>query len=78
MEIEELAAKAINANLKLIECPIRHLACRKATKSVPAFTGAPAGPGIEMKFNTMVKDILIEAIPKGIVTTDETFCALRS
>ena len=35
-ELREIRRKAIGANLKLIECPIRHLGQKKATKSTPA------------------------------------------
>ena len=49
-EIREIRRKAINANLKLIECPIRHL-------------------GVEILFNTMVANILIEDnAVTGVVT----------
>ena len=76
-EIEEIRRKAINANLKLIECPIRHLGTEEGYKIYTRLQEHLLAQGIEMKFNTMVKDILIEGdTVKGIVTDkDETFCA---
>ena len=76
-EIEEIRRKAINANLKLIECPIRHLGTEEGYKIYTRLQEHLLAQGIEMKFNTMVKDILIDGdTVKGIVTDkDETFCA---
>ena len=68
-EIEEIRRKAINANLKLIECPIRHLGTEEGYKIYTRLQEHLLAQGIEMKFNTMVKDILIEGdTVKGIVT----------
>ena len=67
-EIEEIRRKAINANLKLIECPIRHLGTEEGYKIYTRLQEHLLAQGIEMKFNTMVKDILIDGdTVKGIV-----------
>ena len=76
-ELREIRRKAINANLKLIECPIRHLGTEEGYKIYTRLQEHLLASGVEMKFNTMVKDIIIEDNEaKGIVTDkDETFCA---
>lgn len=68
-EIQEIRRKAINANLKLIECPIRHLGTEEGYKIYTRLQEHLLAQGICMKFNTMVTDILIEENQvKGIVT----------
>lgn len=76
-EIQEIRRKAINANLKLIECPIRHLGTEEGYKIYTRLQEHLLGHNIKIKFNTMVKDILIEdSQVKGVVTSEgETFLA---
>ena len=76
-EIQEIRRKAINANLKLIECPIRHLGTEEGYKIYSKLQEHLEQAGVEMKFNTMVKDILVEeGKVKGVVTEDgETYLA---
>ena len=76
-EIQEIRRKAINANLKLIECPIRHLGTEEGYKIYSKLQDYLTNAGVEMKFNTMVQDILVEeGVAKGIVTDgDETYLA---
>ncbi|MDO5415656.1 MAG: NAD(P)/FAD-dependent oxidoreductase [Lachnospiraceae bacterium] len=76
-EIEEIRRKAITANLKLIECPIRHLGTEEGYKIYTRLQEHLLSRGITMQFNTMVKDILIEdGTAKGVVTDkEETFYA---
>ena len=59
-EIEDIRRKAINANLKLIECPIRHLGTEEGYKIYTRLQEHLLSQGITMEFNTMVKDIIIE------------------
>ena len=59
-EIREIRRKAINANLKLIECPIRHLGTEEGYKIYSRLQEHLLEQGVEMEFNTMVKDIIIE------------------
>jgi uncharacterized protein len=59
-EIREIRRRAINANLKLIECPIRHLGTEEGYKIYTRLQEHLLASGVEMKFNTMVQDILIE------------------
>ena len=76
-EIEEIRRKAINANLKLIECPIRHLGTEEGYKIYTRLQEHLLAQGVIMEFNTMVKDIIIEdGTVKGIITDkDETYHA---
>ena len=76
-EIEEIRRKAIQANLKLIECPIRHLGTEEGYKIYTRLQEHLQKQGVHIEFNTMVKDILIEENQVWGVLTDkgETFCA---
>ncbi len=71
-EIREIRRKAINANLKLVECPIRHLGTEEGYKIYALLQKHLEEQGVEMMFNTMVKNIIIEDNEvKGIVTDKE-------
>ena len=71
-EIREIRRRAINANLKLIECPIRHLGTEEGYKIYTRLQEHLLNSGVEMLFNTMVEDILIEDQKvKGIVTVNK-------
>lgn len=59
-EIREIRRKAINANLKLIECPIRHLGTEEGYKIYSRLQQHLLDEGVEMMFNTMVNDIVVE------------------
>ena len=76
-EIQEIRRKAINANLKLIECPIRHLGTEEGYKIYTRLQDHLLSQGIQMEFNTMVNDIIIEDGRAKAVVTDkgETFHA---
>lgn len=68
-EIQEIRRKAIGANLKLIECPIRHLGTEEGYKIYTRLQEHLLENGIQIAFNTMVQDILIEnGRATGIVT----------
>ena len=69
-EIREIRRRAINANLKLIECPIRHLGTEEGYKIYTRLQEHLLKEGIEIIFNTMVEDIIIEDQKvKGITTS---------
>ncbi|MCC8061191.1 MAG: NAD(P)/FAD-dependent oxidoreductase [Clostridiales bacterium] len=76
-EIEEIRRKAINANLKLIECPIRHLGTEEGYKIYTRLQQHLLEHDIQIEFDTMVKDIIIEdGAARGVVTDkDETYLA---
>jgi uncharacterized FAD-dependent dehydrogenase len=72
-EIREIRRRAINANLKLIECPIRHLGTEEGYKIYTRLQEHLLAEGVTMLFHTMVQDILIEDQQvKGIIATDGT------
>ena len=76
-EIREIRRKAINANLKLIECPIRHLGTEEGYKIYSKLQHHLEEEGVTLLFNTMVDKILVEdGHAVGIVTEKgETYYA---
>lgn len=76
-EIREIRRKAINANLKLVECPIRHLGTEEGYKIYSKLQQHVLDTGVEIMFNTMVTDIIVEdGVAKGVTTgSGETFLA---
>lgn len=76
-EIREIRKRAIHANLKLIECPIRHLGTEEGYKIYHRLQNHLTEVGVEMQFMTMVSDIDIEDGQVKSVTTDkgETYYA---
>lgn len=70
-EIQEIRRKAINANLKLIECPIRHLGTEEGYKIYSKLQSHLLDEGVEMMFNTMVSDLLIEDNKAVGIMTDK-------
>ena len=70
-EIREIRRKAINANLKLIECPIRRLGTEEGYKIYTRLQNHLLDAGIRMQFRTMVSNILIEDGKVTGVTTDQ-------
>lgn len=83
-EIREIRRKAINANLKLVECPIRHLGTEEGYKIYMRLQEHLLELGVEMKFQTMVEDIQTEdGRAVGVVTShgeaywgNEVVCAI--
>jgi len=59
-EIRGIRKKAINANLKLIECPIRHMGTEEGYNIYSRIEAHLESKGVEMKFRNPVKDIIIE------------------
>lgn len=70
-EIQEIRRRAINANLKLIECPIRHLGTEEGYKIYTRLQEHLLESGVEIKFNTMVQDIMINNHKVEGVITDK-------
>lgn len=70
-EIREIRRKAINANLKLIECPIRHLGTEEGYKIYERLQRHLEAQGVEMQFMTMVTEINLEDGAVRSVTTDK-------
>ena len=59
-EIREIRRRAIVANLKLVECPIRHLGTEEGYKIYAKLQQHLLEKGAQLIFNTMVEEILIE------------------
>ena len=83
-EIRNIRRKAINANLKLVECPIRHLGTEEGYNIYIRLQEHLLEKGIEMKFQTRVENIIVEdGRAKGVITSkgekfygDEIVCAI--
>lgn len=58
--IKEIRRKAIKGNLKLVDCPIRHLGTEKAHELYLKLQNHLLEIGVTIKFNTFVKDLIIE------------------
>ena len=58
--IDEIRAKSIRANLKLIECPIRHLGTEEGYKIYARLQKHLEENRVEIRFMTMVQNILME------------------
>lgn len=76
-EIQEIRRKAIGANLKLVECPIRHLGTEEGYKIYAKLQHHLEEAGVDLLFHTMVDEILLEEGRAAGVVTDkgETFRA---
>ena len=59
-EIREIRRRAIVANLKLVECPIRHLGTEEGYKIYAKLQQHLLEEGAQLIFNTMGEEILIE------------------
>lgn len=67
-EIKEIRKNAIQAGLKLVDCPIRHLGTEKAQELYLKIQNHLADNGVEMMFSTECKNIIIEDnICKGVI-----------
>ncbi|MTI71740.1 MAG: FAD-dependent oxidoreductase [Firmicutes bacterium] len=69
--VQNIRRKAIRANLKLIDCPVRHLGTEKAQEIYKKIQDYIIASGIDLKSNTCVSDLIIEDdIIKGIKIID--------
>lgn len=59
--IQTIRKRAIHADLKLVDCPIRHLGTEKAQEVYSRMQDYLQENGVEIKFNCSVKDILAGA-----------------
>lgn len=58
--VQEIRRKAIKANLKLIDCPVRHLGTEKAHTIYKKIQDYLVASGVELKVNFTVKDLIIK------------------
>ena len=67
-EIKDIRRKAINASLKLVDCPIRHLGTEKAQEIYFAIEEYLLQHGVEIRFSTACENIIIEdGVCTGVV-----------
>lgn len=59
-KIKEIRKKAIQANLKLVDCPIRHLGTEKAQEIYLAIERALQSGGVDIIFEANVDDLIVE------------------
>lgn len=59
-KIKEIRRRAIGAGLKLVDCPIRHLGTEKAQEIYKRLEDFLADNGVDMMFETICEDIIIE------------------
>jgi uncharacterized FAD-dependent dehydrogenase len=72
-EIKEIRRKAIEAGLKLVDCPIRHLGTEKAQEIYKRIEDYIIDRGVEIRFNTEAVDVLVEGgSVKGVIVTDSS------
>lgn len=71
-KIREIRKKAINANLKLVDCPIRHLGTEMAQKLYHRIEQYLISNGVDVLFRTECKNIIVENnVCKGAVICDK-------
>ncbi|MBQ9133584.1 MAG: FAD-dependent oxidoreductase [Clostridia bacterium] len=71
-EIKEIRKNAIKANLKLVDCPIRHLGTEKAQKLYLDIQNWLLDHGVDMMFSTECENIIIEdTVCKGVVIREK-------
>ena len=58
--VKGIRKKAIQAGLKLVDCPIRHLGTEKAHELYLKLQNHLTDSGVELRTDTVVKDLLIE------------------
>lgn len=70
-EIKDIRRKAIEAGLKLVDCPIRHLGTEKAQEIYFKIQNYLIDNGVEIRFDTLVQDFIVEnQCIKGIKIVD--------
>lgn len=71
-KVKDIRKKAIQAGLKLVDCPIRHLGTEKAQEIYSSIEDYLQEHGVELLFEYSCNDILLEnGICKGIVIEKE-------
>ena len=66
-EMKDIRRKAIEANLKLVHCPVRHLGTEKARDLYRKLYDYLKDEGVEVQFNAAVNDLIIEdEVIKGV------------
>lgn len=72
--MREVRRKSIEANLKLVQCPVRHLGTEKTQDLYRSLYEHLLSNGVEVRFNSPVTEFLIENNKAtGVKTTNDTF-----
>ena len=76
-KVREIRRRAITANLKLIECPIRHLGTEEGAKIYAELQEHLIEHGVEIRFRTTVTDLTVEndQLTGVVLNTGETVWA---
>ena len=70
-KVKEIRKNAIKSGLKLVDCPIRHLGTEAAQEIYLKIENYLLENGVEIKFNSICKDIIIEdSTCKGVILAD--------
>ncbi len=59
-QMRDIQRRAIDANLKLVHCPVRHLGTEKTQELYHKLYDYVVAHGVEVKFNSPVTDLIIE------------------
>lgn len=77
-KIREIRKKAINANLKLVDCPIRHLGTEMAQQLYERIERYLLDNGVDIMFETTCDDIIVEnGSCTGVLYSDHQGSAVR-
>ncbi|TAJ10460.1 FAD-dependent oxidoreductase [Marinilabiliaceae bacterium JC017] len=75
-EMSEIQRKAIEANLKLVHCPVRHLGTEKTQELYRELYDFLIDKGVIVEFNSPVQKLIIEkGVVTGVVTRKATYGA---
>ncbi len=58
--VERLMRRAIRSNIKFVECPVRHIGTEKCKMIYARIQADLQAGGVEIRFNTTVKDIIVK------------------
>ncbi len=74
LKVREIRKRAIQAGLKLVDCPIRHLGTEKAQHIYGAIEKYLADKGVDMLFGYSCQDLIMEEdCCKGVILAKETY-----
>ncbi len=74
--MREIRRKSIEANLKLVQCPVRHLGTEKTQELYRALYESLIANGVEVRFNSAVTEFIIDnQTISGVKTAKEEFRA---
>lgn len=59
-EVKEIRRRAIQAGLKLVDCPIRHLGTERAQQLYARIEDHLREAGVDLRFRTVCRDIVVE------------------